>query len=216
MVYVLNIDEIDPSFCDGAISLLPFEKQKRYKNIKNPNAKKETALAWLLLRYALSKHGCGSMPSVAFAEHGKPYFEGGEIGFNLSHSGSMVCAALNFAGDIGTDIQKKSCFSEKVKERVFSKNELLLAEDFEDDSAFFTRLWALKESFLKYTGTGIAYDIKSLDFSSNFNEPFFEKEGLYYSVFSLEEYALSVCSASSEPEKLSFVSLSQIKSLLNI
>jgi len=205
MIYLSDISEFDESFYKKAALMLPNEKQDSVLRIAHERAKKESILAWLLLRYALSDNGITKMPAIDFSEKGKPFFGDNEVYFNLSHSGSKVCVALSFKDEVGVDVQKKADFSANMKKRVFAQNELVLAEDCDDESRYFTKLWAIKESFLKNTGSGIAYDLKSLDYSEFCMNDRFKKDGLCYTVFEIENHFISVCTAETGGQRLEVV-----------
>ncbi len=210
MIYLADVSNFKEDFFEKAVLLLPDEKRSHILGITNEKAKKESTLAWILLWFALAQNGISHFPNLKFSEREKPSFEKSDIFFNLSHSEKKVCAAFSFEADIGVDIQVVSNFSDKMKKRVFCENELAVAESFEDSNRYFTKLWAIKESFLKNTGIGIAFDLKSLDFSKNIKNVFFGTDDLFYSVFSLETYELSVCSSEKEKQQLINVSGSEL------
>lgn len=193
MVYIADINDFNAQFFKEALRLLPEKKHEEVLKITHETARKETVLAWALLSFALAEKGVDVLPGLSFSERGKPFFESEKLFFNLSHSKGRACAAISATGEIGVDVQKKSAFSQKMVKRVFAEAERLLGEKQADKDAFFTRLWAIKESYLKNTGTGIAFDIRSLDFSKQCLQDSFEKDGLYYGVCADKEFAFSVC-----------------------
>ena len=87
---------------------------------------------------------------------GKPYFpDHPGILFSVSHSGDYwVCAIA--PEEVGLDLQEENQTkrAEKLAKRFFHPHEqaYLKSVDYRD----FTRIWAAKESYLKYTGEGIA------------------------------------------------------------
>jgi 4'-phosphopantetheinyl transferase len=99
---------------------------------------------------------------------GKPYLdgkaggsltEGGMAGiyFNISHSGGFVACAVNDEDDVGIDIEcvKTARNTEAIARRFFRADELAyIAERGGTDAAFF-EIWTMKESFVKYCGTGL-------------------------------------------------------------
>ena len=210
MVFLAEISDYSKEFFEKAALLLPPEKRSEIFNITNKRARNESVLAWTLLRFALAKNNITVIPPLSFSERGKPFFRDEKIFFNLSHSKEKVCVALSFRSEIGTDVQAESDFSDKMKKRVFCENELIVAEGTEKPYVAFTRLWAMKESYLKNTGSGIAFDLKSLDFSKPLLSESFESEGLYYCVFDLDGYALSVCSSEKEKQRLISVAADEL------
>lgn len=210
MVFLTEISDYSKEFFEKAALLLPPEKRSEIFNITNERARNESVLAWTLLRFALAKNNITVIPPLSFSERGKPSFVGQKIYFSLSHSKNKVCAAISFESEIGTDVQAESIFSDKMKRRVFCDNELRTAERTENPNKFFTTLWAVKESYLKNTGSGIAYNLKSLDFSKALSFDFFEEQERYYTVFYFDGYALSVCSSEKEKQRLFSVAANEL------
>ncbi len=90
--------------------------------------------------------------------HGKPRLGGAGApwGFNLSHAGGVVVAALAKGAAIGVDLESMSRQADAglLGRRVFSESERALA-DAGGREAFFT-LWSQKEALLKAMGCGWA------------------------------------------------------------
>ena len=205
MVFIADINEYDNSFFEEAALILPQIKKEEVIKIKHELTKKETVLAWALLRFALNKAGKSDFSALAYSEKGKPFFKNENLFFNLSHSKGKFCVAISDFGEIGIDVQKRSKFSVNMIKRVFAENERRLSENLPDKDAFFSRLWAIKESFLKNTGIGIAFDIRSLDFSKQCLFDKFEKDGLCYNVWCDEDFSFSVCAKEKGEQKLQSV-----------
>ena len=116
----------------------------------------------LLLGEALSRHMLceytGIAPQkLAFARgpHGKPFLRDYEhLHFNLSHSGIFVACALSPA-PVGIDVQMLTPPRLNVAKRFFTDNEYNYI--LEENSAIrFCRVWTMKESYVKYLGSGIS------------------------------------------------------------
>ncbi len=87
-------------------------------------------------------------------EFGKPYIaELPELHFSISHSGGFwVCAFCDT--EVGLDLQEvKIAREEQVARRFFHPSEIVWLEEHGFDE--FSRLWTYKESYVKYTGTGL-------------------------------------------------------------
>ncbi|MDE6452264.1 MAG: 4'-phosphopantetheinyl transferase superfamily protein, partial [Odoribacter sp.] len=75
----------------------------------------------------------------------------------------------------------------------------------------FFRYWAAKESFLKYTGTGLSASLSGFEVSFEREEPRILKPGFLQQIYMKEcrmdaDYVCFVCSESSEtPEIIPFV-----------
>ena len=136
------------------------------------------------------------IPEILRDEMGKPYFVGGEIHFNVSHSEGYLAIAVS-KYSVGVDIQGPKNIREGMYKKVVQPAEAeLIGQEREQD---FLRLWTLKESFVKAEGRGLRIPMK---------EYYMEKEKDRYFVnyggqrmcwtFNIEEtliegYFVSVC-----------------------
>ncbi|MDO4381018.1 MAG: 4'-phosphopantetheinyl transferase superfamily protein [Clostridia bacterium] len=205
MIYVSDLSDFERPFFEAAIEFLPTIKKAEIKRISHEHSKNESVLAWVLLKFVLSDYGSEIFERLRFTERGKPYFSDGKPYFNLSHSGNKVCVAISDSNEIGIDIQKESNFSPNMIKRVFSDNERNSVDFFGGNNRFFTKLWAVKESFLKYTGAGISVDLKSIDFSKELNQSVFIKNNLYYSTFEIDDYFISACTKENDRQSIKAV-----------
>lgn len=121
----------------------------------------ETILRSLLRDdYALPMESC----RIRRGAHGKPRLEGLPVAlhFNISHSGDYIAVALSDR-EVGIDIERQGTARMAVARRFFHPDELRALEALPAaarDERFF-RLWVAKESFLKYTGTGLSASLDS-------------------------------------------------------
>lgn len=96
-------------------------------------------------------------------EHGKPYIEAlPDYHFNISHSGKYVIAAFS-SQPIGIDIERRGRTRMNVAQRFFHPEECSLLQQLseEERKERLTDYWAVKESFLKYLGTGLTRSLSS-------------------------------------------------------
>lgn len=114
-------------------------------------------------------------------EFGKPYLaEWPDIHFSISHSGGFWACAVSHA-EVGLDLQEvKNAREEKLARRFFHPSEIawLTEHGFEE----FFRLWAYKESYVKFTGVGMR---DGLDYFSvvNGDLPVCQQEIPFYNGF---------------------------------
>ena len=95
---------------------------------------------------------------VAYGISGKPYLcEPEGLYFSTSHSGTIAACAF-FDEEIGLDIQQVREVSEKMIRKACTDKEYehLMAMDEEARKDAFCRMWTIKESYVKYTGTGMS------------------------------------------------------------
>ena len=101
----------------------------------------------------------GHSVEIAKTPEGKPYVEGNEIYFSLSHSGKKGVVALNDS-PVGVDLEY---FGERDYPTVLSRytererQEIFTAEDF-------IRHWTAKEAFIKMHGYTLASAFKHTEY----------------------------------------------------
>ena len=131
--------------------------------LRSSEDKRRALCAELLLRYALRENGIRPPECFACGEYGKPYLPGGELFFNLSHSGEwVICAAAEC--ELGCDIERIGHGNINVAKRFFTKEEyerITSEPSPEKRDVLFCRYWTLKESFLKATGRGLSLPLDS-------------------------------------------------------
>ncbi len=144
------------------------EQEKKYQT--------EHRLGLTLLKQVLEdKYGIwidGRMEdAVATDGCGKPYLPAHpNIQFNISHcDGWIVCGVSS--QPIGVDVERCNAFSNAMKKKVLTEQELC---DLEKGEALeqtanetFCKYWTLKESYLKWLGKGFAVDPKTVEFKQD-------------------------------------------------
>jgi len=174
MLYIFTETE---SFteCDlaGLWPLLSEQRAKRIDRYHYFKDRKLSAIAYILLRYALiEEYGIDEKVEFEFGPYGKPFIKGyPELQFNLSHTaGGVVCGLSNTP--IGVDIADVDSRNLDSTKTVMHPAEQKVIAISNDKAHTFARFWSMKESYLKYTGTGIGENIYNLNFS-DFNENVF-------------------------------------------
>ncbi len=158
--------------------------------------RKESLCGKLLLWRTLKQRGLGEF-EVHYRRNLKPLLKNaGGLRFNISHSGKFVVLALS-EGDVGCDIQEIRPYNPGVARKNYCDNETALIESSEDRDSAFIRLWALKESILKFTGEGIAGGLKSYDFSP-YAENEFSAFGCSFYVKKIENTYFALCHKAEE------------------
>ena len=152
----------DPAADAALLSLLPPERREKLSRLKRPDARRLSFGAWLLLCRALEERGAAPGP-IAYGPHGKPFFPARpELQFNLSHSGEMVLCALSTA-PVGCDVETLGPARPELAARFFHPMEREYLDSLPEAEAAeaFTRLWTLKESYLKLTKRGLSRPLNS-------------------------------------------------------
>ena len=124
------------------------------------------------------------MPEIKKGAHGKPYFKGSNIYFNISHTEALQAVAIG-KSEVGVDIEKIRDVNLQVASR-FSNEEYDYVMEAESSNRFF-EIWTKKEAYLKYLGTGISGGLKSF---SVLDLP------IKIMTFKKDDYIISICSES--------------------
>ncbi len=190
MVFVncLDISEVDQELYDKFYAVTSSERKQRADRYRCPEDVRRCILAEALLRFSL-KEACGYSGEIItqYNRYGKPFLKDLEnFAYNISHSGKWVVAAYvchegNACGNchnngvssdcerdvhIGIDVEKirETADYEKIANRFFSEREreyIFSAADEKEKSRRFTEVWTLKESYVKYLGTGLSRNLGS-------------------------------------------------------
>ena len=179
---------------------------------KNDTRRRESFFSYLLLSYAHYENFKVPMPLVVKDENGKPYFNNGEIYFNISHSDNLAAVIISDEGEVGIDVQK---ISQRVSERLIEKTlkEDLYIEKSESltepvflkadngkmipftprvsgaarEDSFF-RKWTEREALAKADGRGLSYIPKvNADDFALICEAEFEAFGSSYSLSAVKK-----------------------------
>lgn len=171
-------------------SSLPQWRKDLADKITNAEEHRRSIAAGALFTRGLYEMGVDPLTAaVSFNSWGKPYLQGiPHVHFSISHSGEFVMCALSDE-EIGCDIQQTSTSRISVAKRFFTDQEQIQVSSANDPQDEFTRLWTLKESYVKMIGMGIsACPLPSFDVSytaRNVNAVFHEH--------SLPGYRAAVC-----------------------
>ncbi len=161
----IRIQAVDIRFLDGEAafgaaleSVSEYRRAKilryRFRRDRNLSLGAALALDALLRGYGLREQ------EMTYSEGpgGKPRLAGfPAIHFNLSHGGDYAVCATGPV-ELGVDIEPVGAFDREVALRCMSPDELSYLDGLPEElrRACFTRLWTLKESALKASGTGLA------------------------------------------------------------
>jgi len=158
----------------GLWPLLSEQRAKRVDKYRYFKDRKLSALAYILLRYALlEEKGIDRKVEFEFGPYGKPFIKGmPELQFSLSHSSTgVVCGLSNSPVGVDiADVDPKNLDCIKTAMHPSEQHAITISND---KARTFARFWSMKESFFKYIGSGIDRSITSLDFS-DYDENLFD------------------------------------------
>ncbi|MGN0630818.1 MAG: 4'-phosphopantetheinyl transferase family protein [Ruminococcus sp.] len=163
---------------------------------KNADFRKQHENAHKLLCFALKREYGIEEYTLGKKSLGKPFLnEYSDIFINLSHcSGLAVCAAGRRA--LGVDCEGIREVRSGVVRRVCTDSEALEIKNADNPDLAFTRLWTLKESFVKAVGRGISYPMKNAAFSLAGDAIYTNVRGVEFCQWVIaDRYVISLCAA---------------------
>ncbi|MGN1231626.1 MAG: 4'-phosphopantetheinyl transferase family protein [Anaerotignum sp.] len=187
-------------FAQG-MSLISAERKEKILQFQNPSTVRLSLGAGVLLRIALEKCGLSDkIEQIQTGPYGKPYLQQEDFHFSLSHSGDYAICAFSHV-QIGADLQQ---IKEKIPLRtrkILSSTEKAYLEKLPDTERIqaFYRLWAMKESLIKWDGRGLRLPLEKLSFVADDilqDRIFFEDKVLHFKEYHhlLPGYTICLCS----------------------
>ena len=190
VLYFLDVSSIEENDeYKRVLDILPWrDRLDDIKRQKNPKNRRLSIGAGILLYYALKNAGVKDF-AIAKNGSGKPYLLDEDVSFNISHSGdAVICGVAGGKTDIGVDVEYIRKYNPAVFTRYFSDRERRWADErfgvLSDEDEIYTRLWTLKESYVKMTGTGI---------SDKFSETDLTEADVCFQIFSMSDYRVTFC-----------------------
>lgn len=202
-LYTANCEALEkPDVFEQYLPKVPEERREHVMHCRSPRGRALRLGAGLLLIRAVTDCGISAADAAACViarnKYGKPYFEQEELRdryFSLSHSGCFALCAFSDS-EVGADIQKIGRVNLKTAKKFMHENEYeafcRLPES--EQTKMFYRLWAMKEAYLKYTGSGFFVQPSSVEIASlphSFTEVDIAQD--YMSAVCCENSELPVC-----------------------
>lgn len=193
--YYVNPEDLPLDLYEALCVLLPperIEKARRYRFLSN---RKQSILGYTLLwlgAYEMFHTDIRPRP-FRYCRYGKPYFKGEPgICFNISHCNAGVACAVG-GSPVGVDIQDTIFRSSDIASYVLTETELREYQSHAIPERYFTRIWAMKESWVKYSGDGLHQDFQSIDFSNSGDQLIIS--GRFLSVTERNGLCMAACAA---------------------
>lgn len=176
--------------------LLDKDKQQKVEKLQKIEDQKRAIISALLLNDILKYYGL-STSDIIYNEYGKPYLKNNEICFNISHSGDYVVCAVS-KNEIGVDIQEIRKVNDLIVQKKYTKEE----QKYVTDDVTFTKVWTLKESYVKAIGKGLYQKLEEVE-TINSNQ--LSKIGDFqFQSMIIDNYCLSICYNKKDKFKIEF------------
>ena len=155
----------DPTAFQKAYRQVSLSRREKVDSCRFLKDKQLCLGAGLLLEQGLNKLGIFDAV-IALGECNKPYIANHpEVVFNLSHSGHYAACAF-YRKEVGIDVQQIVPISDPLIQKIAVQEEaaniLQLSQEAKEEA--FAKLWTIKESYLKYIGSGLRVSPKRLTY----------------------------------------------------
>ncbi len=139
---------------------MPLYRKEKINKIKAPAKRMESLGAGIVSEFALDNAGIfGELREPEISKEGKPVYKG--FSMNLSHSDLRIMCVIAPV-NVGCDVERTGRKNAKdIAKRFFSDGEKEYATGSDEN---FTRVWTLKESYVKLLGTGLSKAFDSFSF----------------------------------------------------
>ncbi len=204
MIRLLSTDISDIKVADETAALYRYlnsDDRATADSIKNSKERILFIAGRLLLKFIAKTEGICDL-TIAKNEYGKPYADGVDLEFNISHSGSV--ALIGFGrSPLGCDVEMIGKYRPGVIGRFFSDEEKKYFESVDErrrTDDFYT-LWTLKESFVKAIGTGLNTPLSSFSLRPDLTDQSIGYDGATYRLRSYKTddgYKYAVCVSGDE------------------
>jgi len=168
--YLANVND----FSDSYTGILQPSEIISYERYRRKQDKDLFLCGRYILRNELAKNNIPFKAKIGFNPYKKPEISDYPgFNFNISHSYPWVVVTFSKSNKIGVDIEKIVNYNRedliKYAEIVFHKSEIEIMKKMDLTGAqhFFTKLWVLKESYIKMDGRGFLLDTKNILFEKH-------------------------------------------------
>ena len=119
---------------------------------------------------------------IVYNNYGKPYLKNNELYFNLSHDRNMTVLVTSNK-EIGVDIEYLT-YKQSVVNKYFTPTEQEIIKNSKNKEYDFTKIWVMKESYVKMLGIGITYGLQNVDTVVLANK---------FEIIDKDDYLIAIC-----------------------
>lgn len=173
LLFLVRIENISQSDKDTYLNILNCKETAEMARFRFQKDQDIFLISRALVRAILAYYSGVDVQTIKFAynEFDKPSLVGNpSLHFNLSHTEGCIALVLCRSRSVGVDVE---CLSNKTRavlditEDCFSASEQAQLAELSDAEKLprFTRLWTLKESYIKALGVGLSKNLGEFSFT---------------------------------------------------
>lgn len=165
-------DGIKWNDCQHWITMVSKERQAKISRLKFDKDRLHSMMSEILARKCISEKYSMPYESIEFCKgaYGKPYvYLEKKVEFNWSHSGNWIVFVMD-TQPVGIDVEAVKSLNEMdLARQFFAWQEVNQLEEIDHIKRrnYFFKLWTLKESYIKWRGTGMNTLLSSFHFIEN-------------------------------------------------
>ena len=163
-IFYLSLNTLTPQKINYLKKFVSIDTLNQVKNYKSQAIQQNKIIGEAMIRILLEKYFGIKDANIKKTIYGKPYVDNNNVFFNISHSGEyIICAISN--QQIGVDIEKIGKNKMHVAHRFFHINEINILKKLNEKAQtnVFFKLWSAKESYIKYTGSGLSTPLSDFE-----------------------------------------------------
>ncbi len=170
-------------------------RKSKIDKLKRRSDKNLSLAVGIIMQAYLKEHNlCEQKISYSTKANGKPFFtDYGNMHFNASHSGNVAVCVFS-DGEIGCDVQKLTTANKNIAKRYFTPQEYAFIFNGTNPDEDFTRIWSIKEAFLKLEGTGLGGGLSGVDVLINNDTVKINSSDVGISEYKFKDYYITICS----------------------
>lgn len=186
---IQNHTPINQAVFQFLLQFSPLEKQQRILRQRIKQNADNMVVGGALARYMLWKEFHVPVDAkIGYGEFGKPYLlDYPRLQFNISHSGRYV-ACVVCDRPVGIDIQKITPYRPDVAAKVCRKVELIQIETSGNQATEFTKIWTIKEAYLKMLGVGLGHGLQAMEIPPYMNVQTKKYQDAFVSIVNCDHY----------------------------
>lgn len=165
IINCFDISKIDNNLYNIFYTSCSEERRKKADKFRFSEDSIRCILSETILKYSIYQLlGVISDITIHYNPFGKPYISNiDNFFYNISHAGKWVVLAYSDE-EVGIDIEEIQFLYDEIPKDFFTAQEVqFIKSDFDKNkqAEHFTQIWTLKESYIKYYGTGLYTDLKT-------------------------------------------------------
>lgn len=139
---------------------------------------------------------CNLIADFREDKNGRPFITKGSLYLSISNKNNYIILCFSQYSEVGIDMEKIATFNQQISDRFFSEEEKQYLSNCHNSDYLFYRLWTMKESYAKITGSTLVESLKNsfVDNNNIQNTCVFKSKIIIFNSFDIDDYMITICS----------------------